>query len=88
MKLTKTVKKIFVGKTKSIFFLFFFCFLVSWGIGEMCWGGYGQILRAKPEMLVEIPPNITPLQCMTIGTAGLTSALCILSNKTFFPPNT
>lgn len=52
--------------------------LTGWGIGEERWGGYGALARARSEWLVPLPEGLSARQAMTIGTAGLTAALCLL----------
>lgn len=51
----------------------------GWGMGESHSGGYGQHARVKSEWLTRIPAAITPRQAMSVGTAGYTSALCIMA---------
>ncbi|MBM3618600.1 MAG: oxidoreductase, partial [Alphaproteobacteria bacterium] len=51
--------------------------LNGWGVGELHWGGLAQKARVKAEWLTRLPANLTTRQAMTIGTAGLTAALCV-----------
>lgn len=53
--------------------------LTGWGVGERYWGGYSQLQRVKSEWLVALPVGMTPLQAMTLGTAGLTAMLCVMA---------
>lgn len=53
--------------------------LTGWGVGERHWGGYGQYARLKPEWLVKMPAGMDAKTAMTIGTAGLTSMLCVMA---------
>jgi acrylyl-CoA reductase (NADPH) len=53
--------------------------LTGWGVGERFWGGYSQLQRVKSEWLVALPAGMTPLQAMTLGTAGLTAMLCVMA---------
>ncbi len=49
------------------------------GLGEAHWGGYAEQARLKPEWLMPIPAGVTPVDAMTLGTAGLTAMLSILA---------
>ncbi|MCO4756924.1 MAG: oxidoreductase [Oceanospirillaceae bacterium] len=53
--------------------------LTGWGVGERHWGGYSQYARLKPEWLVKMPAGMDAKMAMTIGTAGLTSMLCVMA---------
>ena len=53
--------------------------LTGWGVGERFWGGYSQVQRVKSEWLIALPKDMTPLQSMTLGTAGLTAMLCVMA---------
>lgn len=53
--------------------------LTGWGVGERRWGGYAGLARLKSEWLVALPAGLSPLQAMSIGTAGLTAMLCVLA---------
>ncbi len=52
--------------------------ITGWGLSESHWGGYSQKQRVKSDWLVPIPAQFTLKQAMAIGTAGLTSILCVL----------
>jgi len=52
--------------------------LTGWAVGERYWGGYAQRQRVKADWLVHRPASMSSLQAMGIGTAGLTSMLCVL----------
>jgi acrylyl-CoA reductase (NADPH) len=52
--------------------------LTGWSVGERYWGGYSQRQRVKPGWLVRRPVGMSALQAMGIGTAGLTSMLCVM----------
>ncbi len=52
--------------------------LTGWAVGERYWGGYSQRQRVKADWLVARPASMTSVQAMGIGTAGLTSMLCVL----------
>lgn len=53
--------------------------LNGFGVGEAHWGGYAGIARLKSDWLIKLPSNITPIQAMSIGTAGYTSMLCVMA---------
>lgn len=55
----------------------------GYGLGEAHWGGYAQMARLKPEWLVAIPTPLSPVEAMTIGTAGLTAMLSVLALERF-----
>ncbi len=47
--------------------------------GTEVWGGYSRLIRVPNEWLLPIPAPLTPLQAITLGTAGVTAAQCVLS---------
>ena len=47
------------------------------GLSERYDGGFAQYARLPAEILLPIPHTRTPLEMVTIGTAGFTAALCI-----------
>lgn len=53
--------------------------LTGWGVGERYWGGYAQKARARPQWLVPMPEGLDARKAMTIGTAGLTAMLCVMT---------
>ena len=53
--------------------------LTGWSVGERYWGGYAQRQRVRSEWLVRRPDGMTSLDAMAIGTAGLTSMLCVMA---------
>lgn len=53
--------------------------LTGWGVGETHWGGMAQMARVKAEWLVPLPPGMSPLQAMGIGTAGFTAMLAVMA---------
>jgi acrylyl-CoA reductase (NADPH) len=55
----------------------------GYGLGEAHWGGYAELARLKPEWLVPIPKPLSPVEAMTIGTAGLTAMLSVLALERF-----
>lgn len=52
--------------------------LTGWAVGERYWGGYTQRQRVKADWLVARPDGLSSRQAMGIGTAGLTSMMCVL----------
>lgn len=52
--------------------------LTGWAVGERYWGGYTQRQRVKADWLVARPEGLSSTRAMGIGTAGLTSMLCVL----------
>ncbi len=40
-------------------------------------GGFAQYARVPAEWVIPLPANMSPLQAMSIGTAGFTVALCV-----------
>ena len=63
--------------------------LTGWRVGEIQWGGYAQKARVKADWLVPLPAGLTTKQAMAVGTAGLTSMLCVmaLENHGLVPKN-
>jgi len=53
--------------------------LNGWGVGEGHWGGLAQKARLNGDWLIPLPPQFTPQQAMSIGTAGYTAMLCVLA---------
>ncbi len=53
--------------------------LNGWGVGETHWGGLAQKARVKSDWLVPLPEGMTPMQAMSIGTAGYTAMLCVMA---------
>ena len=51
----------------------------GWGIGENHWGGYATGMRLKAEWLVPLPEGMSPRSAMTLGTAGFTAMLSVLT---------
>nr|WP_241623036.1 MDR family oxidoreductase [Rosenbergiella australiborealis] len=52
--------------------------VTGWGIGEQYHGGLAEIFYAKPEWLMELPPQLSAIDAAVIGTAGLTAMLAVL----------
>lgn len=53
--------------------------LNGWGVGEGHFGGYAEKARVKADWLIPLPPGLSPLDAMTIGTAGYTAMLSLLA---------
>ncbi|BDU35549.1 acrylyl-CoA reductase (NADPH) [Vibrio nigripulchritudo] len=51
--------------------------LTGWGVGENHWGGMAQKASLKADWLVPLPKGLSSKQAMMVGTAGLTSMLCV-----------
>ncbi len=51
----------------------------GWGLSESHPGGYTRRQRVKSSWLVSRPEGMSPKQTMAVGTAGLTSMLCVLA---------
>lgn len=52
--------------------------LNGWGVGETHMGGYAGIARLRSDWLLKQPEGLSGADCMAIGTAGYTAALCVL----------
>ncbi|WP_216328683.1 MDR family oxidoreductase [Deinococcus aestuarii] len=53
--------------------------LTGRGIGERQDGGYAEYARVRSEWLVPLPDGTTPGWAMSVGTAGFTAMLAVLS---------
>jgi acrylyl-CoA reductase (NADPH) len=53
--------------------------VTGWGLSETHPGGFTQRQRVRSEWVLRCPDGLSLLQCMSIGTAGLTSILCVLA---------
>jgi acrylyl-CoA reductase (NADPH) len=51
----------------------------GFGMTETEGGGYTRFQRVKPEWLLRLPDSFSLEQAMAIGTAGYTTALCVLA---------
>jgi acrylyl-CoA reductase (NADPH) len=49
------------------------------GLSETQWGGYAELARPDPQILVPLPKGLTLKQAMGIGTAGFTAMQCVLA---------
>ncbi len=52
--------------------------LNGWGVGETHWGGLSQRARVSGDWLVSLPDQLSPMDAMSIGTAGYTAMLCVM----------
>jgi acrylyl-CoA reductase (NADPH) len=63
--------------------------VTGWGLSETAPGGYTRRQRVRSQWLVRRPDGLTLPQTMAVGTAGLTSMLCILAlEKSGLTPDT
>ena len=53
--------------------------LTGWGIGERQDGGYAEYARVRSGWLVPLPPGTDAAWAMSVGTAGFTAMLAVLS---------
>ena len=53
--------------------------LTGWRVGEIWWGGFAQRAKVKADWLVPLPKGLTTRDAMSVGTAGLTAMLSILT---------
>jgi len=53
--------------------------LTGWSVGEKYWGGYSQRQQVQSKWLVKLPDGLDAQRAMTIGTAGLTAMLCVMT---------
>lgn len=51
--------------------------LTGWRVGEMHWGGYGELARVRGEWLVKLPDGLSLSRAMALGTAGFTAGLAV-----------
>jgi acrylyl-CoA reductase (NADPH) len=49
------------------------------GLGELHWGGFSEMARMKSEWLVPLPDGMSLRESMSIGTAGFTAMLAVMS---------
>ncbi len=47
------------------------------GLSELTDGGYSEIVNIDSNFLIKKPEGLTSKECMVIGTAGFTAALCV-----------
>lgn len=51
----------------------------GYGVGENYWGGLAEKVRVLPGFLLDRPARFSAEECMALGTAGYTAALCVLA---------
>jgi acrylyl-CoA reductase (NADPH) len=51
----------------------------GFGLGEEHFGGFADFAKVKPEWVVKLPDGLDSRRAMSIGTAGLTSMLCVMA---------
>ncbi|MCY0149623.1 oxidoreductase [Hoeflea sp. G2-23] len=51
--------------------------LNGWGVGETHMGGYSRYARVRGKWLLKTPEGLSGADCMAVGTAGYTAALCV-----------
>jgi len=49
------------------------------GTSEVFWGGYAQFARLNAEYIVPLPPGLTLVQAMGVGTAGFTAMQSVMA---------
>lgn len=52
--------------------------VTGFGLGEDRFGGYAELARVRSEWIVPMPVGLDARAAMAIGTAGLTSMLCVM----------
>ena len=55
--------------------------LTGFRVGEAFFGGFSQYAKVNSNFLIKAPTNISNLQAMMLGTAGLTALLCSFAVK-------
>ncbi|MGO8877302.1 MAG: MDR family oxidoreductase [Acidimicrobiales bacterium] len=53
--------------------------VTGFGLGEERFGGFAELARVRSEWIVALPEGLDPRRSMIIGTAGLTSMLCVMA---------
>lgn len=53
--------------------------LNGWGAGETRWGGLAGYATTRADWLVPLPAGMTAQKAMSIGTAGYTAMLCVMT---------
>lgn len=51
----------------------------GFGLGEEHFGGFADLAKVKSEWVVKLPAGLDARRAMSIGTAGLTSMLCVMA---------
>jgi acrylyl-CoA reductase (NADPH) len=53
--------------------------VTGFGLGESTFGGFAELARVKSGWIVALPEGMDARRAMAIGTAGLTSMLCVMA---------
>jgi acrylyl-CoA reductase (NADPH) len=53
--------------------------VTGFGLGADHWGGFAELARVPAEWAVRLPDGLSARSAMAVGTAGLTSMLCVLA---------
>jgi acrylyl-CoA reductase (NADPH) len=53
--------------------------VTGFGLGEERFGGLAELARVRSEWIVRVPDGLDGRRAMVIGTAGLTSMLCVMA---------
>jgi acrylyl-CoA reductase (NADPH) len=53
--------------------------VTGFGLGEERFGGRAELARVRSEWIVRVPDGLDGRRAMVIGTAGLTSMLCVMA---------
>ena len=51
----------------------------GWFAGEHTWGGFTELSSLNSENIILMPKGLDPYKAMAIGSAGLTSMLCVMA---------
>jgi putative YhdH/YhfP family quinone oxidoreductase len=51
--------------------------VTGFGLGTETWGGFAEYIRVPAEWVMLVPREMSTKESMSIGTAGLTAALCV-----------
>lgn len=53
--------------------------ITGWGLGETIWGGLAESCRVCGDWALKPPVQFDAADCMAVGTAGVTAALCVMA---------
>lgn len=53
--------------------------VTGFGLGEEHFGGFADVARVSSDWVVKLPEGLDARRAMAIGTAGLTSMLCVMA---------
>jgi putative YhdH/YhfP family quinone oxidoreductase len=51
--------------------------VTSYELGVERWGGWSRFVRVPADWIIRLPRGLSPVDSMTLGTAGLTAGLCV-----------